>query len=75
MASVLNEKNGTYALLNLTSTELKLLRSSLLKWNGDISAMDRDLLLMDEEEINTRYKELLGTLHAELKIIDRKKFS
>lgn len=75
MASVLNEKNGTYTLQNLTSAELKLLRSSLLKWNGDISALDKDLLLIDEEEINASYRKLLDTLNAELKIIGRKKFS
>lgn len=75
MASVLNEKNGTYTLLNLTQAELKLLRSSLLKWNGDLSALDKDLLSMNEEDINECYKELLNKLQTELKMIDRKKFS
>lgn len=74
MASVLNEKNGMYTLLNLTQAELKLLRSSLLKWNGDLSAMDKDLLLMTEEDINACYRDLLDKLQAELKTISRKKF-
>lgn len=68
MVSVL-KKNGTYSLLDLTHEELKILRSALLKWNGDLSTRDKDLLLLDEEVLNERYRKLLNKLHAELKAI------
>lgn len=57
----------TSDLNDLSYLELKLLRSSLHKWDGALYSLDKDLLAVDEESVNQAYKNLMGKLNSKLR--------
>ena len=50
-----------------STLELKILRSSLLNWQGDLSALDMDLLKIDEDAFNKMYKDLKRKININLR--------